>query len=101
MHRTQTLCPGTQYMPYIYLRRNIMINTAHHNLYKTRLTDQVHAEVKHDEEGSLKMASKRVDAKVSWLVQSMVKNKVISSMPPILYEWFEEKYARTLVYGCL
>ena len=47
------------------------------------------------------MASKRVDAKVSWLVQSMVKNKVISSMPPILYEWFEEKYARTLVYGCL
>ena len=53
MHRTQTLCPGTQYMPYIYLRRKIMINTAHHNLYKTRLTDQIHAEVKYDEENTI------------------------------------------------
>lgn len=35
-----------QYALLHYLRQNMMINTAHHNLNKTRLTDQVHAEFK-------------------------------------------------------
>lgn len=58
---------NTGNMPcYIYLRQNMMINTAHHNLNKTRLTDQVHAEFK---QGHLNMKRIRLQETIGLFIK--------------------------------